>query len=136
MGTRADFYVGRGEKAEWLGSIGWDGYPGGIDDEVLSSTTEAEYREQVQAFLKKEDGIVPASGWPWPWKDSHTTDYAYAFDGGAVMASNYGREWFKANGVEPECDDRKVAVFPNMESIQKVDFGPQSGVIAISRTGE
>jgi hypothetical protein len=29
MGTRADFYVGRGETAEWLGSIAWDGNPGG-----------------------------------------------------------------------------------------------------------
>lgn len=27
MGTRADFYIGRGENAEWLGSIAWDGDP-------------------------------------------------------------------------------------------------------------
>lgn len=32
MGTRADFYVGRGEQAEWLGSIAWDGNPGAIFD--------------------------------------------------------------------------------------------------------
>lgn len=30
MGTIADFYVGRGPKAEWIGSIAWDGYPDGI----------------------------------------------------------------------------------------------------------
>jgi hypothetical protein len=30
MGTRADFYVGRGETAEYLGSIAWDGYPDGL----------------------------------------------------------------------------------------------------------
>jgi hypothetical protein len=30
MGTRADFYIGRGTEAEWLGSVAWDGYPGGV----------------------------------------------------------------------------------------------------------
>jgi hypothetical protein len=29
MGTRADFYVGRGKDAEWLGSVAFDGYPSG-----------------------------------------------------------------------------------------------------------
>lgn len=32
MSTRADFYVGRGAEAEWIGSISWDGYPDGVDD--------------------------------------------------------------------------------------------------------
>lgn len=41
MGTRADFYVGRGESAEWLGSIAWDGYPSGIDyQDVLRPADE------------------------------------------------------------------------------------------------
>jgi hypothetical protein len=40
MGTRADFYVGRGGQAEWLGSIAWDGYPSGIDKWVFSVSTE------------------------------------------------------------------------------------------------
>lgn len=30
MGTRADFYVGRGPDAEWIGSTAWDGYPDGF----------------------------------------------------------------------------------------------------------
>ena len=45
MGTRADFYVGRGDAAEWIGSIAYDGYPfykpqlpegwiGGVKEEV------------------------------------------------------------------------------------------------------
>lgn len=132
MGTRADFYVGRGETAEWLGSIGWDGHPDGIDDEVLAASTEAEYRERATAFLVKENGIFPSDGWPWPWDDSRTTDYAYAFDGGSVLASRYGHAWFTANGEEPEDDGRKVAVFPNMKSIQKVNYGPQSGTIFVT----
>lgn len=35
MGTRADFYVGRGTEAEWIGSIALDGYPDGIPDDGL-----------------------------------------------------------------------------------------------------
>ena len=41
MGTRADFYVGRGESAEWLGSVAWDGNPRGIDDPVLTTPVRA-----------------------------------------------------------------------------------------------
>ena len=26
MGSRADFYIGEGTEAEWLGSVAWDGY--------------------------------------------------------------------------------------------------------------
>jgi hypothetical protein len=31
MGTRSDFYVGKGKDAEWIGSIAWDGYRSGIE---------------------------------------------------------------------------------------------------------
>ncbi len=31
MGTRADFYTGRGQTAQWLGSIAWGGYPVGTE---------------------------------------------------------------------------------------------------------
>jgi len=53
MGTRADFYVGRGEQAEWLGSIAWDGYPSGNPAPVTAMTSEAAYREKVEAVLSE-----------------------------------------------------------------------------------
>ena len=82
MGTRADFYVGRGENAEWLGSIAWDGHPCSIAEGVLAATTEAAFRSELAAFGDhRDDWTEPALGWPWPWDTSHTTDYAYAFDG-------------------------------------------------------
>jgi len=38
---RADFYVGRGKDANWLG-VSLDGYPDGIPKELLKSQTEGE----------------------------------------------------------------------------------------------
>lgn len=79
MGTRADFYVGMGPDAEWLGSIAYDGHPSRYPD-VLRAETEADYRSVVAALLaSRKDATFPEQGWPWPWKDSDTTDYGYCF---------------------------------------------------------
>lgn len=139
MGTRADFYVGRGTDAEWLGSIAWDGYPSGIVDPVLHATDEAEYRQAVEMFLdSREDKTLPADGWPWPWDDSNTTDYAYAFDGSAVHASCFGGNWFDpsidTDGEDPEYSD-VAAAFPNMKDRKNVARGNRSGVIMITSRG-
>ena len=137
MGTRADFYVGRGESAEWLGSIGWDGYPKGIHEAVLRSMSEAEFRGQVAEFLKdRRDRSLPDDGWPWPWPDSRTTDYAYAFEEGKVHASCFGHKWFDPLLAEDDDggeDEGKVAVFPNMKDRKRRPlFGAHSGVLVVS----
>lgn len=126
MGTRADFYVGRGRNAEWLGSIANDGYPeppglkescpmsckhspahhgmGRTGDwglRILGATNEADFREAVNQFIgRRKDGTGPAQGWPWPWDDSRLTDYVYAWDNG-VYISYFGSSWWSA--AEPEC---------------------------------
>jgi hypothetical protein len=66
MGTRADFYIGRGKDAEWLGSVAWDGYPHGFDRPgLMDATTEADYRAAVAAELdSREDATKPTDGWP------------------------------------------------------------------------
>lgn len=128
MGTRADFYMGRGTRAEWLGSIAWDGYPESISAAILDATDGPAYREAVRAFLaSREDATFPDMGWPWPWEDSRTTDYAYAFSRGKVWASNYGRAWQPAR--EDSRPGPKVARFPNMKARQAVTLGPRSGVL-------
>lgn len=131
MGTRADFYVGRGLEAAWLGSIAWDGNPGGIDDAVLKAADEATYRTAAEAFIKaRDDGTTPDMGWPWPWDDSQTTDYAYAFDDGKVYGSCFGHEWFDPLAKEPpEHSDAKTAVFPNMKDVANVTYGKRSGFL-------
>jgi hypothetical protein len=93
MGTRADFYVGTGPQAEWLGSITFDGYPGGCPEPIFAATSEADYRAAVEAILGDCESTRPDEGWPWPWEDSRTTDYAYAWTADGVKLSNFGREW-------------------------------------------
>jgi hypothetical protein len=142
MGTRADFYVGRGEKAEWLGSIAWDGYPDGITPNVLAATTEDEFRAVVKDFATtREDWTAPEMGWPWPWDTSHTTDYAYAFDGGVVYGSGFGHPWFDAREPEPDGWDEETGteivadgpapVFPDMSARKAVTLGRRSGLIVV-----
>ena len=131
MGTRADFYVGRGESAEWLGSIAWDGYPDGIAVDVIQAKSEDAYRKAVSEMLDEDKASTrPERGWPWPWEDSRTTDYAYAFDGEKVWASCFGSEWWSAADPEPDHDSlKKTAIFPNMKNRQRVTFGARSGLI-------
>ncbi len=47
MGTRADFYVGLGEQAEWLGSVAWDGNP---DNDVAAINQLEAFINQVEAL--------------------------------------------------------------------------------------
>lgn len=143
MGTRADFYVGRGKMAEWLGSIAWDGYPDEESHRGLSqSTEESVYRQRVSAFLaSRDDATLPDMGWPWPWDDSGTTDYAYAFDAGDVLVSNYGGSWMTVSealdhdSIGEDGDDAEPsgdpAEFPDMSSQKKTTFGKRSGIIVV-----
>ena len=139
MGTRADFYVGRGKDAEWLGSVAWDGYPSGFPNALLTTKTEADYRAAVDTELRgRKDGTLPEMGWPWPWEDSNTTDYAYAFDGGKVWATAYDETWFEAAGDEPDEEaeienkpKRDRATFPDMSARKNVTFGDRSGLMII-----
>lgn len=152
MGTRADFYVGRGESAEWLGSIAWDGYPSGVAGKkfggsagdvahcpLFTATTEAAFRSAVaEELASRQDGTIPEQGWPWPWDDSGTTDYSYAFDDGVVYATNWGYRWWKAADALPEYERKpptKEAVFPDMKSRQNVTLGKRSGVIVVGSNG-
>jgi hypothetical protein len=135
MGTRADFYVGRGENAEWLGSIAYDGYPDGVFNKPYPvEWTEGEWRDFVKFELSKKDHFSsPEDGWPWPWEDSRTTDYAYALDGDAIWVSPFGRSWLRLHEEVEHDEDAspraKDAVFPNMKDKQAVTLGPRSGVL-------
>lgn len=133
MGTRADFYVGRGANAEWLGSIAFDGYPDGIPAVVRAALNEDEYRQAVRKMLTERDyGTVPEQGWPWPWKDSLLTDYAYTFDEGRVWACYYGYvPWFDPMGEELQEHGEQQSEFPDMTERKRVTWGPRSGLIAI-----
>ena len=115
MGTRADFYVGRGLTAEWIGSQEYDGFTNSLPRELKVATTEAAFRAAVERHSADRDDWIPVSrGWPWPWKTSRTTDYAVAFDNGVVYGSTFGREWYIVADGEPPMLGPKTAVFPVM----------------------
>ena len=133
MGTRADFYIGIGAGAEWLGSIAWDGYPEGIDELILHAKSEKGYLLALDEFFKARDDVtLPENGWPWPWEDSHTTDYAYCFVGQTVQAYRLGKGPFDPTDEPEELDDNIIGVFPDMSNLQNVAFGPRSGLIVLT----
>lgn len=133
MGTRADFYVGRDKNAEWLGSIGWDGYWSGIDNQITQCTSEAAFRHAVVTFIAdREDGTKPEQGWPWPWNDSDTTDCAYAFDAGQVWQEAKGYWVDGTRDFDYESDVPENAMrcdFPDMSERKAVTYGARSGLI-------
>lgn len=138
MGTRADFYAGRDGKAEWLGSVAWDGYRSGIPESLLSAKSEDDFRAQVAAFLReRDDATKPDQGWPWPWNDSGTTDCSYWFFDNQVWDEHGGRYW--ACSVDLPDDGtydaellRRVKIaFPDMSRRKSVTFGARSGLIII-----
>ena len=146
MGTRADFYVGKGPEAEWLGSIAWDGYPSGIAKTVFTSKTEKTYRKRVEAFFRDDrtDVSRPADGWPWPWEDSATTDFAYTFHKGKVYVSCFGNRYLPFKTFErvnlsetlgAKWEKEKKEDFPNMEDKQKTTFGKRSGLTVVDQNG-
>lgn len=144
MGTRADFYVGRGVTAEWLGSITWDGHPTSIAHEILEAQSEEAFRTAVEtSFASRGDVTRPADGWPWPWEDSRMTDYAYAFDE-KVWISRFGRDWYAAEDGPPEGhndqpsgahDRTKDSMFPDMSErrVSPEEVLRRSGLIFLGR---
>lgn len=129
MGTRADFYIGRGQDAEWLGSVAWDGDEWcrawgdngweAADSALTLAKTADEFRAAVAAIeAARDDFTTPADGWPWPWDDSNATDYAYVFYDGSVKIPRVDVSWF-----------------PNMAARRNMQWGDKSGLVMLRGGG-
>jgi hypothetical protein len=97
----ADFYVGLGDDAEWIGSLGDLGTPSHQDRFGLfgppvtgDAYTEASFRDIVGSIVGAaiEDGYGwdASYGWPWGHPDSNGTDYAYAYVNGTIHVFEKG----------------------------------------------
>jgi len=139
MGTRADFWVQRlsGQMAisDWIGSIAWDGDLHGVEHPDAEGTPGFRditsvhlFRQAVQKFAMRDDFTHPKDGWPWPWQNSWMTDYAYVFNEPENRIDIYNYGYFRAYGI-----GEKVAVFPDMKSVQRITMGPRSGLIVLGR---
>jgi hypothetical protein len=140
VGTRADFYTKTADSLVWHGSIAWDGHPESIEPDILMATDEPSFLKALDAFLtSRDDATRPEDGWPWPWEDSRTTDFAYVWNETKVGAYCFGRGPFDPlveerdeDGDRPVMKEGKVTIFPDMTAIQNVTLGPRSGVMVFS----
>lgn len=119
MGPRADFYLGKGRRAQWLGSIGFSGQPEDIPRNILTARTKKQFEGAVGQLLddyrrQHLNMATPKMGWPWPWEISHLTDYAYAFCSGQVVASNFGHRWFDPKNPPENTDCGRRITMPLM----------------------
>lgn len=153
MGTRADFYIGKGKDAEWIGSIAWDGYRDGIPSTILNSHRPSVFRRRVVEWLKeRNDATFPNQGWPWPWDDSSTSDCSYWYFEGRCWdvwpkISGGKGVWVPCDVAEPKWGNRgasetrqmakflkgcKPVEFPNMADKKQVTMGERSGLIVLT----
>jgi hypothetical protein len=135
MGTRADFYIKKADEPElvWIASIARDGYPDGIDKEILNAKSQTDYIASLQKFISKRDDVtLPEYGWPWPWDDSNTTDYGYCFHDGVVHANCFGHGWYSPDSKDEEPDIIWEHEYPNMEKIKNVRYDKGSGLIVLT----
>jgi hypothetical protein len=118
----ADFYVGRGENATYLGTSTWPVDP--IPTTHFQSLDANEFTmEDFRLFV---GNIVTSREWPHSYADSTETPWTYAYDTGSVYVYRYGVEmavircnafrWVKLHdGVGHGRDWRPVNNFPTMK---------------------
>jgi hypothetical protein len=118
MGTRADFYIGKGKDSTWVGSVSHDGYPEGMIS-VLSVYDEGSFLEKIKEL---ETYIDPSQGWPWPWKTSKTTDYSYYWtDEGLIILHFYHGNDF-SHGEDTAPDYYGIGGLQNVNNVTTAGF--------------
>lgn len=132
MGTRADFYIFKEDhKLEWVGSVANDGYPDNEDlTSILKAVSLGDFLTHVEALLEQTPSATsPEDGWPWPWEDSGTTDYAYVFMDGATHFEVAPDVWVRSVSYKPE--------FPTMDRNNYAKAGTKrSGIMLVHENKE
>jgi len=105
----ADFYVGRGETAEYLGTIRGDD----VDPESLKAITrfqsELDFRREVKKLILGDEATSnDGTTWPHRYATSGASDWVYCFDKATVHVYEEGHQVLSllCNGA------RKEAEFP------------------------
>lgn len=124
MSSKIDFYDGRGSTAKWLGSLQDDctpeqllTYPAG--HRALTATDPITFTDAVTTLIEHWPSMAyhPENGWPWPWPDSHLTDWICAFDHGRVwLAIGIGCRW---QHLDPH-----HLTLPDPDELTTHDIGP------------
>lgn len=87
----ADFYLGRGEDATYLGSTD-DGHPAEVDvwDTLQHGDETEEFTDAI--YLERVAALVDSRVWPHSHVTSIETPWAYCYDKGTTYVYRYGRE--------------------------------------------
>jgi len=103
----ADFYIGLGANAVWLGGVEGAGDPAAVATFDLfndhqggsrDSYDESDFRAVVAEIIQSHqaladrdvDGWTDTDGWPWKHDDSSDTDYTYAWNNGCIHVFDQG----------------------------------------------
>lgn len=131
--TSADFYIGSGPDAEYLGSVEIDGdritmeQAGMFDRPSREKYGEDTYRSVVASVLA--DAIADETGWKgsWEWmhESSHFTDMAYVYSKGAVSVFTQGKDENGTSGltlvgVHYPNGGRALGKFPTFEVSREI----------------
>lgn len=144
MGTRADYYVGTDPAhMDYLGSTPMDGDPATTAQRGL----DVRY-DSVEDFVRDLHDLLDAygqrrsAGWPWPWDNSRTTDYAYCWDVDThdVMVSCFGSPLLRLadilEGTAPAFDHEAEKIpFSDQSFIKRIrwDSGYAPMIIQVPR---
>ncbi|MFI5593669.1 hypothetical protein ACIA5G_52205 [Amycolatopsis sp. NPDC051758] len=115
MSSYTDFYVGRGENAEWIGSLQGECYPDNFlavapRRLALTTTKALTFRAAVTDTLDvwEDEGLGRAyrreSGWPWLWCSSHNSSWVITFDPAAeavFVTVGGGVRWHRIDPLDP-----------------------------------
>lgn len=90
MGIKADFYIKDGDSLKWQGSVEWNCDEKSIPNNLVQSSSNEEFLENLSAYLSSNENAYTA-GWPWHWNSSKQSDYAYIMNAerGAVYISRH-----------------------------------------------
>lgn len=88
----ADFYLGRGGQATYLGTMGREGAP--EDIEVWARFQSLDHEPVTDDQFRSEVAeLVNFTRWPWTnHRDSADTPWTYMFDRGTLYVYRYGVE--------------------------------------------
>lgn len=112
MGTRCDFYLGRGLTAKYLGSLGQDGWARELAPRFEGVTSETTFEQRLNALFEDRGHVSAEYGWPWPWKDSEATGQVVAFDDGRVWCRHTSGFWAPIS--DPDMPGSTPCVFADM----------------------
>lgn len=135
MGTRCDFYLGRGLQAKYLGSVGHDAFADEMAVVFADITTEEQFTERLKEVFSQYGEIAAHHGWPWPWPSSVLTDTVVAFDEGRAwlrVKRDGESRWAPASNLDDVSDMR--CEFANMLEQEQSTAGGRLR-IALRRAG-